>query len=40
MGISKAKELLAGIMKFGVKMEHPSGMVIIASGGVMFLRSL
>ena len=28
------KEFRAGIMRYGVFMEHPSGMVINASGGV------
>ena len=34
------KELPAGIMRYGVNMWHPSGTIIKANGGLMFLVSV
>ena len=34
------KEYTAHIMKSGVKMEHPSGRIVMARGGVTFLKSV
>ena len=34
IGIFDVKEVTAGIMKCGINMEHPSGMIIKASGGL------
>ena len=38
--ILNVKELTSGIMKSGVKMEHPPGRIITANGGVTFLVSV
>ena len=40
MGTFRVKELTAGIIKSGVKMEQPSGIIITASGGLMVLLSV
>ena len=39
MGILDVKELTAGTVKFSVNIEHTSGMVIKANGGLTVLLS-